>query len=72
MKYMPVFRLSVASVLCLAALPLVTPAQQAASADAAATATDQMPRFVGGVKEVITPVIVTGRWFAAVPVSSHG
>jgi VWFA-related protein len=54
---MPDFRPFLTSLMCLAILPTVTPAQQA-SADAAAENQPPQTRFVGGVNEVITPVTV--------------
>lgn len=62
MIHMPVFRSFLASLLCLAILPTVTPAQQvppAASGENPPNA--QQPRFTGEVKEVTAPVTVTDR-----------
>ena len=62
MRYMPDYRSFMASLLCLLLASSVTPAQQLASS----AATDpppavQQPRFIGEVKEVITPVTVTDQ-----------
>ena len=60
MNHMPVFRSFLASLLCLVILPTVTPAQQVAAGRSDRTRRPrQQPRFVGAVKEVVTPVTVT-------------
>ena len=61
MKYMPVFRSFLASLLCLVILPTVTPSQQIGSNAATDPPATQQPRFVGEAREVITPVTVTDR-----------
>ena len=58
MKCMPVFRSFLASLLCLVMFPTVTPSQQIAAGAATDPPPTQQPRFVGEVKEVITPVTV--------------
>jgi VWFA-related protein len=60
MIHMPVLRSFLASLLCLAILPCVTPAQQVPADNVSENQpAAQQPRFVGGVNEVVTPVTVT-------------
>jgi VWFA-related protein len=59
---MPEHRSILATLLCVATLPLVTPAQQVSVQGASENQpAAQQPRFIGEVKEVLVPVTVTDR-----------